>query len=1125
MGMKRSKAMGCVAGLLAFAATGCAMGADSLVSGFVDPPNSARPRVWWHWMNGNVSREGIRLDLEWMHRVGIGGAQNFQADLGPIGPGKVVDQPLGFMTPAWKDHFRYAATLADRLGLELAIAGSPGWSESGGPWVPIEQSMKKYVWTETVVSGGAPVSIRLPRPSDTVGPFQDLPLGGVTLGPMPNSIARQSFYADSAVVAFRAQDGDDVALQVRATVTASAGRIDPAGLVDGVLSRAQPLPIGANGQPAWIAFDYAEPVTIRAVTLMVNDTTTMPSVGQEPPIVGLEASDDGKTYRPVLARTVLRPSHFTVQPMPVTVSVPATHARHFRVTFVEQPAGPVGMDLGALPPKSPNWAIGELVLHQDARVHRMEEKAGFLAQPDLYPWSTPDAGGGIAKRDVIDLTGRMKADGSLDWTPPAGRWIVLRLGYSALGVVNHPAPLEGTGLEVDKLNHAFVKTYFDRYFAQYADATGGLMGARGLRAVVTDSWEAGTQNWTDDMIDQFRKRRGYDPLPWLPVLTGRIVESAAASDRFLWDFRETIGDLVADEHYDQAQRSAQEHGLVHYSESHEVGRAFIGDGMAVKRRADVPMGAMWTRPPDPRVQQFGADADLRESASVAHLYGSNLVAAESMTTMEGPWSWTPEMLKPIADREFAMGVNRIVLHTSVHQPLIGKSPGIALGPFGQWFNRNETWAEQAKPWIDYLARTGFLLQQGRFVADILYFYGEDSNLTALFTDRAPPVPGGYNFDYLNADALIHELSVKDGRVVSRGGMSYRLIALDPRASRMSLPVLKALHALVAAGATVVGDKPVETPSLADDPAEFRRLADEIWGAGESPHSHGKGSALPRQSIADALNALGIAPDFLPSNGHPDLRFVHRAVAESDLYFVANGSDQPLTISARFRVSGREAELWHADTGAIEPASYRLDGASTLVPLALQPHEAVFVVFRKPAAAAERAIPRLSETVLGEIDGPWAVSFESGPCAPSPTSFAGLASWSESPDPRTRFFSGSATYRKTLTMLAGSHAGDRLWIDLGSVKNIAEVSLNGKPLGTVWKPPFRVDATAAAKPGDNLLSIRVTNLWVNRLIGDAQVQAATRCTFTAKPVYKAGDPLLPSGLLGPVRLIRSSETQH
>jgi len=1111
--------------VLSFASNGAfASDGDSLVQGFSDPPSSARPRVWWHWLNGNISKEGITLDLEWMKRIGIGGAESFQGFLGPMGPGKVVDKQLPYMSEGWQEAFQHAAVEADRLGLELGIAASPGWSETGGPWVPPSHGMKKFVWSETFVTGDAPFRGTLPKPPDTVGPFQGLPLEGFQSAATSQAIRDTKFYRDSAVIAFPAPEGD-VAPADHPALTASGGNIDGAALTDGTLKTPQSLRMAAPGQSAWIGFDYPAPVTVRALTVMVGGISSLPGFGTAPPAIGLEASDDGQVFKPVLPPKVLRVPAFGTEPIPATITVRPVKARHFRVTFVTPPPQPpMPAIYGPAPPPATAWSIGELVLHADPRVDRVEDKAGFVPATGLEASPTPDDGIAIPRQTVIDLTSKMHADGTLDWTPPPGRWVVLRIGYSLLGVTNHPAPMEATGLEVDKLNRAYVKAYLDTYFGQYAKAAGGLLGARGVRALTNDSWEDGSQNWTDDMLAQFQKRRGYDPRPWLPALTGRVVDSGAASDRFLWDFRATLGDLVADEHYGEIADQAKARGLVHYAESHEEGRVFVGDGMAVKRRADVPMAAMWTQSPGVYKEQFGYDADIRESASVAHLYGQNLVAAESMTAIAAPFGWSPETLKPVVDKELVMGVNRVVIHTSVHQPLVDKAPGLSLGVFGQWFTRNETWAEQAKPWIDYIARSDFMLQQGRFVADVLYFYGEDSNVTAIFGDHAPPVPPGYNFDYVNADALIHELSVRDGTIVAKSGMAYRLIALDPRAAHMSVPVLRALHALVQAGAVIIGDKPADTPSQADDRDEFKRLAEAIWGDGTAPHVLGKGRAIPKTSIGDALKTLGIQPDFDATKDDAELLYVHRRTPDTDIYYVDNRQDRAVSVTPSFRVGGREAELWHADSGKSEPASYAISQGRTTVPLTLAPYETVFVVFRKPAHQDSRTIAAEKETDISAIDGAWSLTFDKGPCAPEPMRIEKLQSWSEATDARLKYFSGAATYHQTLQIKPGQVPDKgRVWIDLGRVKNLAEVIVNGKSLGTVWKEPFRVDATTALKPGENSLAIKVTDLWVNRLIGDLQPGAA-RCTF-AEPMpalYQAGSPLIPAGLLGPVHVVQTSE---
>ena len=1102
--------------------------AASLEDGFKSPPNSARPRVWWHWMNGNITKEGIKLDLEWMNRVGIGGFQNFDASLGTP---KLVDKRLTYMTPEWKDAFLYATTLADQLGLEEAIAGSPGWSESGGPWVQPSHGMKKVVWSETRLEGGQPFHGVLSHPPQVSGPFQNIPIFdflALISGHPPT--AGPSFYSDTAVIAFRAADKDVPVESLNPKITSSAGNLNTALLTDGDLVKTTQLPKAPVGEQAWVQFEFPTAQTMHAVTLVLNDPAAAAAnmFGASPSIADVEASDDGQTFR----KLADIPNDGGDEH---TIAFPATSARFFRVAFTDKPPSrfsemtfdvenPFGDFSSAKP--NPNFEIAELVLHPGARVSRFEEKAGFanLIGLDAFPTPPVDSSDAIRKSDVIDLTSKMQPDGTLDWTPPAGNWTVLRFGYSLTGVTNHPASPEGTGLEVDKLSREDVKEYMNTYLDSYKSAVGPLMGKRGLRYMISDSWEAGTANWTDDMVAEFTKRRGYDPRPWMPVLAGRVIESSQDSERFLWDFRETLGDLLAEYHYDQINDMLHERGMGHYGESHEEGRAFIGDGMEVKRHNDVPMSAMWTQKPGVNKEQYGYNADIRESASVAHIYGQNLVAAESLTASSGAWAWSPATLKPTADKELAMGLNRFVLHTSVHQPLLDKKPGLALGPFGQWFTRNETWAEEAKPWISYLARSSYLLQQGRFDADIAYFYGEDSNLTALFAKKSPDIPAGYNFDYINADALVHVLTVADGQLATPSGMRYRVLALDPHSQQMSLPVLRKIRDLVQAGAIVSGPKPIDTPSLSDDSKEFHSIVDELWAAG-SGTSVGKGKVYGDRNLGEVLATLGVAPDFDYSKPEPDANvlFVHRKLADGDLYFVDNRNDRDESIEGTFRVSGKEAELWHADTGTIEPASFQVANGRTTVPLHLEPWGTLFVVFRKNASVPSRSLPKTADSTLQTLEGPWDLSFQPGRGAPPKITLESLSSWSENADEGVKYFSGTGTYTKTIQAPPDWFGrGTHLSIDLGDVKNLAEVYLNGKSLGILWKPPYRADITDALKRGTNRLEIKVTNPWVNRIVGDRQPNVTTTYTFTSPKYYKAESPLVPSGLLGPVTIVRTTK---
>jgi hypothetical protein len=722
----------------------------------------------------------------------------------------------------------------------------------------------------------------------------------------------------------------------------------------------------------------------------------------------------------------------------------------------------------------------------------------------------------------------MTPDGKLEWTPPAGNWVIQRFGYSLTGHQNSPASPEATGLEVDKLNSDHVKAYFDNYLDQYKSATGGLMGKRGLQYVVTDSWEAGVQNWTDSMTTEFSKRRGYDLHPWLPVITGHIVESSEASDRFLWDLRKTISDLTAEKHYDQLTKILHERQMGRYTESHESGRAFIGDGMEVKRKADIPMSATWVPGGFAGSEKEGVatrfKADVRESASVAHLYGQNLVAAESMTAIGNTWAFAPERLKPTADMELASGLNRFVIHTSVHQPVSDKIPGLGLGPFGQWFTRHETWAEYAKPWTTYLSRSSFMLQQGKFIADIIYYYGEDNNITSLFGNKLPDIPEGYNFDFVNSDALLNLLSVENGKLVTPSGMHYNLLVLDPNSIHMPLPVLLKIRELAEQGALVLGPRPLDSPSLSDDQTKFQAVAGKLWPESIGTTIVGKGKIYSGKTVEEVLKENQVLQDFEyeKSGDKTSLLFVHRQLPGTDIYWVNNRNENDENIKASFRIEGREAEIWHPETGKIEQASYEISNGRTSVTLHLVPDDAIFVVFRKKTSASLRVIPQPVEKLVSEISGQWDLTFQPDRGAPNSIIVDTLKSWSLNSDPGVKYFSGTGTYSMTLEAPESWFANkDELWLDLGEVKNLAEVLVDGKSLGIVWKKPFRVNMSESLKPGSNKLEIKVTNLWVNRLIGDQQPGITKKYTYTTQAFYRADSPLLTSGLLGPVRIVSLS----
>ncbi|MCC6723344.1 MAG: glycoside hydrolase, partial [Saprospiraceae bacterium] len=712
---------------------------NDLFTQFQNPPNAARPRVWHHWMNGNITKSGIQKDLDWMQRTGIGGFQNFDANL--FTP-QVVDKKLVFMTPEWKDAFKLMTTLADQKGLEMAIAGSPGWSVTGGPWVPAEDGMKKYVWTETRVTGGKPFSGKLTQPATTSGKFGNMGI------PKTSAMGEESkpvpeYYADAFVIAYKLLDVDVPLANMNPKVTSSGGSFTLKDLTDNDLVKSTFLPPMAIGEDMWVQYEFVAPQTFKAASLTGAIQTALQEFDGGPLNRSIKVSDDGLNFRKIASFTG------SINPLN-TVAFPATTAKYWRLCYETLPpqVNPWAAMMGGGGDAKPDGVnVAEWMLYTADRIDQAEDKAGFTPWREGNPSYLGENADAIPMENVVDLTQKMKPDGSLDWTPPTPKgeqadWIILRFGYSLTGRQNHPASPEATGLEVDKLDKAAVRKYINAYLDMYKDATGGLMGEKGLSHMILDSYEAGHMTWTKTMPEEFAKRRGYDLKPWVPVLTGRIVKSREASEAFLWDFRKTIGEMIAENHYDVIGEELHKRGMKRYTESHEDRRIYLADGMDVKRNSDIPMSAMWTpgslaAGPDEEVR---SEADIRESASVAHIYGKPIVAAESMTSVQNAFSWHPEKLKRTADLELASGLNRFVIHTSVHQPLDDKMPGFSLGPFGQYFTRQETWSGAgAKAWVDYLSRSCHLLQQGQFVADALIYYGENTNLTWRFKEKLPEI--------------------------------------------------------------------------------------------------------------------------------------------------------------------------------------------------------------------------------------------------------------------------------------------------------------------------------------------------------------------------------------------------
>lgn len=1078
---------------LTLAGAMCACSAKTevdLEGGFREPPAYARPHTWWHWMNGNVTREGITADLEAMRQIGLGGAQIFNVSEG------IPEGPVLYMSETWREMVQHAVREAGRLNLELCMHNCAGWSSSGGPWTKPEQAMQMVVTSERTVQGPSLFAETLIQPE-----------------------TRCDFYRDIAVLAF--------------PTPADAGR----------------------------------------------------------------------------------------------------------------------------------------------RIPDFQIKAGYEAryglQPQLDPYS-PDAI--VQASAIVDLTGRLRPDGRLEWSVPEGHWTILRFGYTLTGKENHPSPESGRGLECDKLSREAVDAHWEGMMGPVLRDIGPLAG-KVLNNALIDSYEVGHQNWTARFREEFRQRRGYDLLPWLPTLTGRVIGNGEVSERFLWDYRRTIADLFADNYFGHFRELCRQNGLLTSIEPYDGPfECLLAGGPA-----DIPMGEFW-------MGSREESNTCKLAASVGHIYGRRIIGAESFTAGpdQGRWQNHPYSMKAIGDLMYCAGINRFIVHRYAHQPWLDKFPGMTMGQWGTHFERTVTWWSQGREWVGYLTRCQYLLQQGKFAADVCYFAGEGA------PNGAPHHPAlkaaGYDYDACNADVLLHRMSVQDGRLVVQEGPSYRVLVL-PDTPFMTPGLLTKLRDLVAQGATIVGPRPTRSPSLSDYPqcdATVEKLAEELWGdcdgAKITEHGFGRGRVIWGRTAEQVLAESRIAPDcqFHGAAGKPRMAWIHRVLGDADLYFVSNQKPIADEVEGNFRVVGKVPELWHPDTGEMELAPvWSEEDNCTTVPLHLDPAGSVFVLFRKPSQdvrhitavksltpetstasetlikiikavyeavdgtggkdvtarvrelveAGEFTIPadnqtfgdptymhvkrlRVDYTYRGqtksktveenetlllteaagpvappalilarspdgrvemsafkpgpyevqwsdgrtvqiapkaaaeqlEISGPWTVRFPPDRGAPPWVTLDRLASLTAHEERGVRYFSGTMEYEKDIEIPASLlESGKVPYLDLGDVRCLAEVELNGQSLGVWWKPPFLAGVAGVARAGHNRLKVRVTNLWINRLIGDEQYPAdcewngvvlktwpswlvegrprpmPERLTFTTWKHYSSDSPLVESGLLGPVRL--------
>jgi hypothetical protein len=1089
--------------------------AQILQSHFINPPQSSRVMTWWHWENGHISREGITKDLEAMKNAGFGGAIMF--NVGHFPEGSVT-----FMSDSWWDHLSHAIKEADRNELTFGIFNCDGWSMSGGPWIDVKESMKVIVWTDTDVNGGEKISIKLPQPH------------------------KNSIYEDIAVLAYPSLVNSKP-LEVKRIMQAVNVEM-PEALSDNDRStHASFLP--AQGDIiSSVVFDFGKRVSIRNISF--SHIASQHFLFSE---AIAEYSLNGKDFQRVRGSVPLnyKPDGMVKTQ---TFSFPEIKARYVRIKVAFETSNPV-TPVSTI--RNDAIRIADIHFYEAPRVNLWEAKSGqskrirhdrqlaFIDEINTITEEELKTGWKINPDEIINLTEKLDEDGVLNWEAPRGNWTIQRIGYTSTHRRNAPATKAGLGFESDKMSAAATRSHFDGYVSKVIDLSNELIG-KPIDYVQMESWEAGIQNWTEGFDKEFEKRRGYSLIPWLALITGgHIIDSYEKSNRFLWDFRNTVAELMSENYWDLMHQLCKEKDVEVLGEGSGM-QHYLYDPIMYQRHTDIPMGEFWTSEGKPR-------ADCKNAASVANTHGKTRVAAEAFTGSGSQlWRHTPYDFKKIGDEAFTMGVNQFVHHSYVHQPY-EIPPGFTLNRFGNHFQRHNPWFSQAGGWFNYLARSQYLLQQGQTVSDVCYYTGE--GIPAYLGRREelnPALPSGYDYDGVNLQ-LIKEMKVKEGKLVLPSGSSYHVLVFREH-SLMSPELVKEIKRLVHDGATVLAPRPSASPSLSAYPrcdTEVQSLAKEIWGEIDgitvTENKFGKGRIIWGIPLNEILSRKDIPQDFTFITDKKDatVHYIHRKASTEDIYFIASDISDEMEAVCRFRVKNKLPELWDPDKGSFQKITHfssHEDGIE--ITLTFDPLGSFFIVFRE---SVDEIMPgeagrNHEELYTSILDSPWELDFQLISGESLKTTFNELIDWTEHPDPQIKYFSGSASYSKTF--IIEDLADDmKIILDLGDVSNLATVVINGREMAKLWKPPYKTDISSALVAGVNKLEIIVTNTMVNRMIGDEllpqdvsyspqeynqriidgipewlstpELRTSGRQTFVTYQYFHKDSPLEPSGLKGPV----------
>ncbi len=1072
------------------------------------PNDSNRVITYWMCMNGNITKEGITKDLEAMKSVGINGTLFFSVGFFPAGPVK-------FMSEQWWDDVSHAMKESDRLKMKFGIYNSDGWSMSGGPWITPEESMKELVWADTIVDGGRMIHTELPQPHIN------------------------KIYSNISILAFPALTNDEP-ISIKKIVSSSFVTNTEAASDNDTKTEIHFLTAQENNV-ANIVIDLGQQKNIRRVVF--NQIKASPFLEGS---AQLEYSNDEKNFIKIADYC---PLNMKVEGLinQLTYTFPKINARYLRLSVIIEAS-----TKKPVPISQESIDFGEILFYESPRVNLWEPKSGeskrirherqqvFMQELNSQTKENLPDNFSVNTKNIVNLTDMVDKNGILNWNAPEGKWIIQRVGYTSTNRMVGPATVEGRGLECNKMDAKAVEKHFNAYSGKMIDLSNKILG-RPIDYIQMESWEAGIQNWTEGFETEFSKRNGYSLIPYLPVLAGGyIVDSDEISNKFLWDFRDMISQLIAENYWGTMYRCAKAKGVTISGEGSGM-QHYLYDPMRYQQYLDIPMGEFW--PNEGHVR-----ADIKNASSVAHTYGHNLAGAEAFTSGdEKLWSVTPFDLKQIGDEAFTLGTNHFVLHTYVHQPY-DVAPGFTLIKFGNHLQRLNPWYTQAQGWFNYLARCQYMLRQGKNIQDIAYFTGEGiPGYLGLPWELHPKLPEGFDYDGVNTD-IIKKMTVKDGKLCLPTGACYNLLVFQD-ITLMTPELANEIKRLVADGATIVSAKPQGSPSLAnnsDAGKTIKAIANEVWGNIDGQkiqeHAYGKGKIYYGVDLADVLKKLNATPDFTYKTDVDNVKinFVHKQTTSTDTYFLANYEKKDVQVKGIFRVESKVPELWDPDKGTGTVLPYRILNKKQIeVPLNFDPLGSMFIVFKEPAKVKMQPEVAIKEVKSIPLTGSWDVCFQSTTDTLK-TVFEKLTDWSLNQDARIKYFSGSATYFQIFQL--EKIKDTKVELDLGNGnKNMVKVILNGNEVAHLWKPPYKADITSFIQDGENQLEIVVTNTATNSLIGDERFPSdliydnksqtsefpswiqhpekrnSERKTFVTYKYLNNDSKLDPSGLQGPVKI--------